>query len=95
MIDQPVRSALRMLLPTVPAVAETGRQRAASAAAPATEPLWTVKDVAAFTGLSVRWVHERTRRGEIPCYRLGTALRFDPQEIRAWVGKFHHSPGGT
>jgi excisionase family DNA binding protein len=61
----------------------------------ATESLWTVKDVAAFVGLSVRWVHERTRRGEIPCYRLGTALRFDPQEIRAWVGKFHHSSGGT
>lgn len=62
--------------------------------APALKRLWTVKDVADFTGLSVRWVHERTRRGEIPCYRLGTALRFDPEEIRAWIGKFHHSSGG-
>ena len=69
--------------------------RPLAATLPAPEHLWTVKDVAAFTGLSVRWVHERTRRGEIPCYRLGTALRFDPQEIKAWVGKFHHSSGGT
>jgi hypothetical protein len=28
--------------------------------------------------MSERWVHERTRRDEIPCHRLGTALRFDP-----------------
>ena len=51
--------------------------------------LWTVGQVAEFLGVSKRWVHERTRRNEIPCYRLGMALRFDPKEIRAWVSKFH------
>ncbi len=55
--------------------------------------LWTVEDLCRFLYVSKRWVHERTRRGEIPCYRFGTALRFDPEEIRAWAAKFHHSPG--
>ena len=76
-------------------MSDAARQRAAAAPAPAAEALWTVKDVAAFVGLSVRWVHERTRRGEIPCFRLGTAIRFDPQEIRAWLDKFHRPAGGT
>ena len=43
--------------------------------------LWTVKELARYLGMSERWIHERTRRDEIPCHRLGTALRFDPQEV--------------
>ncbi len=54
--------------------------------------LWTVENLCQFLSVSKRWVHERTRRGEIPCYRFGTALRFDPQEIGNWVAKFHHPP---
>lgn len=54
--------------------------------------LLTVGEVAQLLGMSVRWVHERTRRREIPCYRFGAALRFDPQEIAAWAAKFHHPP---
>jgi len=56
--------------------------------------LWTVEDLCRFLKVSTRWVHERTRRREIPCYRFGTALRFHPEEIRVWAAKFHHSPGG-
>jgi excisionase family DNA binding protein len=51
--------------------------------------LITVKEVARPLGMSERRIHERTRLNEIPCYRLGTALRFDPQEIRDWARKFH------
>ena len=51
--------------------------------------LWTVGEVAEFLGVSKRWIHERTRLNEIPCFRLGTALRIDPNEMRAWVSKFH------
>ena len=47
--------------------------------------LWTVKELARYLGMSERWIHERTRRDEIPCYRLGTALRFDPKEVYAWM----------
>src|SRR6266513_2073399 len=38
------------------------------------EDLLTAKDVARLLKMSERWVHERTRRREIPCYRFGTAL---------------------
>ncbi len=58
-------------------------------------PLWTVGDLCRFLGVSKRWVHERTRRSEIPCYRLGALLRFDPEEVRAWAAKFHHSAEDT
>jgi excisionase family DNA binding protein len=49
------------------------------------ESLLTVKDVARLLKMSERWVHERTRRREIPCYRFGTALRFDRSDILAWM----------
>ena len=49
------------------------------------EGLWTVKELARYLGMSERWVHERTRRDEIPCHRLGTALRFDPREVHVWM----------
>ena len=39
------------------------------------------KEVARRLGVSLRWIHERTRLGEIPCYRFGTALRFDLAEV--------------
>jgi len=61
---------------------------------PDARPLWTVEDLCRFLGVSKRWVHERTRRGEVPCYRFGSVLRFDAEEITAWAAKFHHSPGG-
>ena len=54
--------------------------------------LWTVEDLCQFLSVSERWVYERTRRGMIPCYRLGTLLRFDPKEITAWAAKFHRAP---
>ena len=50
------------------------------------------KEVARRLGVSLRWIHERTRRGEIPCYRFGTALRFDLAEVSIWLTKFHHLP---
>jgi excisionase family DNA binding protein len=55
-------------------------------------PLWTVTDVCRFLNVSKRWVHERTRRHDIPCYRFGPLLRFDPEEIANWVAKNHHLP---
>jgi len=59
---------------------------------PTSHTLLTVRDVARLLGMSERWVHERTRRREIPCYRFGTALRFHPEEIRAWMTKCHGRP---
>jgi excisionase family DNA binding protein len=56
--------------------------------------LWTVKELARYLGMSERWIHERTRRDEIPCHRLGSALRFDPQEVHVWMIRRRESAVG-
>jgi len=56
------------------------------------ENLLTVRDVARLLKMSERWVHERTRRREIPCYRFGTALRFARSDILAWMDQRREGP---
>ncbi len=58
------------------------------------EGLLTVRDLARLLKMSERWVHERTRRREIPCYRSGTVLRFDRLEVLAWMARCREG-GGT
>jgi predicted DNA-binding transcriptional regulator AlpA len=48
-------------------------------------PLVNAKDVAAFLGMSLRWVHEQTRLDRIPHYHFGRAIRFDLAGVRAWM----------
>jgi excisionase family DNA binding protein len=57
--------------------------------------LLTVRGVAQMLGMSPRWVHERVRRREIPYYKFGTALRFDPEEIRRWIAQYRSAPSGA
>ena len=40
------------------------------------ESLLTVRDLARLLKMSERWVHERTRRREIPCYRFRDRAAF-------------------
>lgn len=54
--------------------------------------LLSVRDVAQLLGMSTRWVHERTRRREIPCYRFGSVLRFHPIEVREWIVQWRETP---
>lgn len=35
--------------------------------------------------LSKYFIYRLAQRGEIPCYRTGRALRFDVDEVRAWM----------
>lgn len=56
----------------------------------ATEPLWGVKECAAFLKKSRRWVFcglrlRETEQGSIPHSRLGRNPRFIPEELRAWA----------
>lgn len=53
----------------------------------ASEPLWTVQDVKAFLRCSQSAVYAWAERGEIPCRRVGSLLRFIPTEVRAWVDR--------
>jgi len=62
------------------------------------ECLWDAHDVAKFLSLSRSWVYRAVEAGTIPCIRIGSAVRFDPQTIKAWVrgekgGKVISLPG--
>ncbi len=48
--------------------------------------LWGVKDVADYLGIPVQTIYQwRTRGYGPPGVRMGKHVRFDPNEVRAWV----------
>lgn len=47
--------------------------------------LWTVGEVAHFLAVSESWVYQAARSRAIPSVRVGSAVRFDPSAIRAYV----------
>jgi hypothetical protein len=51
--------------------------------APDTASLATAADVARFLRKSRSWVYQH--QAELPHLRIGAALRFDLQEVRAWA----------
>jgi excisionase family DNA binding protein len=44
-----------------------------------------VADVAHFLSMSTSWVYKEAEAGRLPCVRIGAALRFRPDEIRAFL----------
>ncbi|MFX0201143.1 MAG: helix-turn-helix domain-containing protein [Candidatus Hodarchaeota archaeon] len=46
-----------------------------------------IEEVAKILNVPRSWVYERTRRGEIPHFKLGKYLRFDAQAIEKFVEK--------
>ena len=42
------------------------------------------KEVAALLCLSPRKIYQLASSGELPCYRFGGALRFDPADVEAY-----------
>ncbi|MEW6188846.1 MAG: helix-turn-helix domain-containing protein [Actinomycetota bacterium] len=44
-----------------------------------------VHELSELLGVPVSWVYERTRRGEIPHYKLGRYCKFDPEIVRLWL----------
>jgi len=51
----------------------------------ALEPLLDARGAASYLSLSLSWVYKAAERGELPCLRIGSALRFEPEALRAWV----------
>lgn len=49
------------------------------------ECLWDAVDVAKFLKTSRSWVYGRAEAGTLPCLRIGGLLRFEPEQIRAWM----------
>lgn len=44
----------------------------------------TAPEVAGVFGVSEQMVYKQARSGTIPAFRIGTALRFDPQKLIDW-----------
>jgi excisionase family DNA binding protein len=47
--------------------------------------LWLLKDVCEYLKMGPTWVRARTASGEMPCIRLGRAVRYSPTAIREWA----------
>ncbi len=45
-------------------------------------------------GMTEAFVRRRVFNREIPFYKIGTAVRFDPAEIDAWLAERHHDAEG-
>ena len=43
--------------------------------------LMTARQIADYTQLNVRTIYRKADSGEIPCYRIGTAIRFKREEV--------------
>jgi excisionase family DNA binding protein len=57
-----------------------------------TEELWTAAEVSTITKLAKSTIYEGVRDGVIPHLRIGTAIRFRPSEVTAWLDR-HAKPG--
>ena len=55
----------------------------------------SIKELAAFMGVSTDTIRRAVRRGEIPATRVGTALRFDLHEVRTCMERNAEVKVGT
>lgn len=51
-----------------------------------------VKDVSALLGVPTSWVYDRVRVEAIPFYKIGKYVKFDPQEVMAWLQSKRKGP---
>ena len=53
---------------------------------PTCERLWTLQDVSNFLGVPVGTLYHWRVRGEgPPAFKVGRHVRFDPDQVRAWL----------
>jgi excisionase family DNA binding protein len=47
--------------------------------------LLTIRQAAQLLAIGERTMWELTRRGAIPCVRIGRSVRYSPLDLRAWI----------
>lgn len=52
-------------------------------------PLLDSDAVCAWLGVPRKYLHRLTAERRIPFYKIGGLLRFDPDEVEAWLGERH------
>lgn len=50
-------------------------------------PLLTPQELADWLKMSRVWVYKQAKKGLLPFHRVGEAIRFDPEEIRAYLNE--------
>jgi excisionase family DNA binding protein len=55
----------------------------------------TVQEAAALLRVPVSWLYERTRTNSVPHVKLGKYLRFDRDELTAWVDELKRDGRGS
>ena len=51
------------------------------------ESLLTPQELADWLNMSRVWVYKQAEQGLLPFHRVGEAIRFDPEEIRAYLNE--------
>jgi len=51
------------------------------------EPFLTPQELANWLKMSRVWVYKQAEKGLLPFHRVGEAIRFDPEEIRAYLSE--------
>jgi excisionase family DNA binding protein len=52
----------------------------------------TPEGLARLLNMPLSWIYERTRRGEIPGFKVGKYWRFRENEVLAWFEQFRQGP---
>jgi excisionase family DNA binding protein len=58
------------------------------------QPFYTVKTLAEKLAVTPTTVYRMVERKELPAYKIGKSLRFDPQEIDQFLESVRIGPGG-
>ncbi len=66
-------------------IQSSSRTGTASKANQLNQPLLTVKEVAALIGMKAQTIYLWANQKRIPCYRIGSNLRFDRATVFAWL----------
>jgi len=46
-----------------------------------------IQEMAQKINVPVSWLYSRTRTGEIPHFKIGKYVRFDPEKVMQWIEK--------
>lgn len=58
-------------------------------------PWLTVQEAADLLRVPVSWLYERTRTNSVPRIKLGKYLRFDRDELAAWIDELRRDGRGS
>ena len=58
------------------------------------QPFYTVKTLAEKLAVTPTTVYRMVEREELPAYKIGKSLRFDPKEIDQYLESVRIGPGG-